>query len=34
VWTAPSVADLDGDSVDEIIVRYGDGRVVRLDYMR
>ena len=33
VWTAPSVADLDGDDVDEIIVRYGDGRVVRLDYV-
>jgi outer membrane protein assembly factor BamB len=32
VWTAPSVADIDGDGVNEIIVRYGDGRVVRLDY--
>jgi hypothetical protein len=32
VWTAPSVADIDGDGFDEIIVRYGDGRVVRLDY--
>ena len=32
VWTAPSVADIDGDGADEIIVRYGDGRVVRLDY--
>jgi len=26
------VADIDGDGFDEIIVRYGDGRVVRLDY--
>jgi len=26
------VADIDGDGVDKIIVRYGDGRIVRLDY--
>jgi outer membrane protein assembly factor BamB len=31
VWTHPTVADLDGDGTDEILIRYGDGRVVRLD---
>jgi outer membrane protein assembly factor BamB len=32
VWTAPSVADINDDGRNEIIVRYGDGRVIRLDY--
>lgn len=31
VWTYPTPADLDGDGTDEILVRYGDGRVVALD---
>lgn len=32
VWVRPSVADLDSDDNLEILVRYGDGRVVALDY--
>ena len=30
VWTYPTPADLDGDGTDEVLVRYGDGRVVAL----
>lgn len=30
VWTYPTPADIDGDGTDEILVRYGDGRVVAL----
>lgn len=32
VWTHPTVADLDDDGADEILVMYGDGRVVKLSY--
>jgi outer membrane protein assembly factor BamB len=32
VWTFPTLADLDDDADEEILVRYGDGRVVALDY--
>ena len=31
VWTKPTVGDVDGDGAAEVFVRYGDGRVVRLD---
>jgi hypothetical protein len=34
VWTVPTPADLDGDGDTEVLVRYGDGRVVALDYVR
>jgi outer membrane protein assembly factor BamB len=32
VWTYPSTADIDGDGDPDILVRYGDGRVVALNY--
>jgi outer membrane protein assembly factor BamB len=32
IWTFVTPADVDGDGDDEILVRYGDGRVVALDY--
>jgi hypothetical protein len=32
VWTFPTLADLDGDGASEVLVRYGDGRVVALSY--
>lgn len=31
-WTYPTPADLNDDGADEILVRYGDGRVVALEY--
>lgn len=33
VWTSPTPADLDEDGNTELLVMYGDGRVVALDYM-
>lgn len=30
IWTHPTPADIDGDGTDELLVRYGDGRVVAL----
>ena len=33
VWTFPTPVDLDGDGSEEILVRYGDGRVVALSYV-
>lgn len=30
IWTHPTASDLDGDGTDELLVRYGDGRVVAL----
>ena len=32
IWTVPTPADIDDDSRAELLVRYGDGRVVALDY--
>jgi outer membrane protein assembly factor BamB len=32
IWTFPTVADIDGDTQEEILVMYGDGRVVALSY--
>lgn len=32
VWVHPTVCDIDGDGADEILVMYGDGRVVELSY--
>lgn len=32
VWVHPTLADIDGDRADEILVMYGDGRVVALSY--
>lgn len=32
IRTFPTAADIDGDNSDETLVRYGDGRVVALDY--
>lgn len=32
IWTFVTPADIDDDGRDEILVRYGDGRVVALDY--
>lgn len=32
IYTYATVADVDGDGVDELFVRYGDGRVVALEY--
>lgn len=32
IWTFPTPADIDDDGRAEILVRYGDGRVVALDY--
>lgn len=32
IWTFPTLADLDSDGDAEILVRYGDGRVVALDW--
>jgi outer membrane protein assembly factor BamB len=32
IWTYPTLAEIDGDEVAEILVQYGDGRVVALDY--
>jgi outer membrane protein assembly factor BamB len=32
IYTYATVADLDGDEVDELFVRYGDGRVAALEY--
>lgn len=34
IWTSPTPADVDGDGTDEILVRYGDGRVVALSIER
>jgi len=34
IWTFPTLADLDSDDEEEILVRYGDGRVVALDWQR
>ena len=34
VWTHPTPADIDGDGADEVLVRYGDGRVVALAIQR
>ncbi|GCF13015.1 hypothetical protein Harman_09500 [Haloarcula mannanilytica] len=34
IWTFPTLADLDSDGDAEILVRYGDGRVVTLDWQR
>lgn len=33
VWTFVTPADLDDDGDDELLVRYGDGRVVSLAYV-
>jgi hypothetical protein len=33
VWTFPTVHDVDNDGAAEILVRYGDGRVVALEYV-
>jgi len=33
VWTFPTVHDIDDDGAAEILVRYGDGRVVALEYV-
>lgn len=32
IWTHPTLVDLDGDRAQEILVMYGDGRVVALSY--
>ncbi len=32
IYTAATVADVTGDGVDELFIRYGDGRVVALEY--
>lgn len=32
IWTFPTLTDLDSDDEKEILVRYGDGRVVALDW--
>ncbi|ERH02330.1 MAG: hypothetical protein J07HN6_01898, partial [Halonotius sp. J07HN6] len=32
IWTFPTPADIDDDDSAEILVRYGDSRVVALDY--
>jgi outer membrane protein assembly factor BamB len=32
IWTFPTPADIDGDGNTEILARYGDGRVVALEY--
>lgn len=34
IWTFATPADIDDDGSAEILVRYGDGRVVALDYVR
>lgn len=33
IWTFPTVHDIDDDDAAEILVRYGDGRVVALEYV-
>ncbi len=33
VWTFPAVQDIDDDGAAEILVRYGDGRVIALGYL-
>ena len=33
MWTSPTVHDINNDDAAEILVRYGDGRVVALEYV-
>jgi outer membrane protein assembly factor BamB len=32
IWTFPTVHEINDDETEEILVRYGDGRVVMLGY--